>query len=224
GTHGRAVARHRRQARPMNYVEQLLGENEKIILVAPQSWEEQLRSVLINLVLAVIAIGITLVAMGFMGQAGLIGVVLFLIPVARFVLEFLQWSNREYIVTNRRVIQVDGVVNKNVIDSSLEKVNDVRMSQSVLGRLLNYGDVEILTASELGTNLFQRIGSPIKFKTAMLNEKEKLGFSETPAAAAPPAKPPEIPALLAQLNAMLKEGLITEAEYEKKKAELLARM
>src|SRR5581483_4388400 len=201
GTHGRAVARHRRQARPMNYVEQLLGENEKIILVARQSWVVLLRSVLINLVLAVIAIGITLVAMGFMGQAGLIGVVLFLIPVARFVLEFLQWSNREYIVTNRRVIQVDGVVNKNVIDSSLEKVNDVRMSQSVLGRLLNYGDVEILTASELGTNLFRRISNPIGFKTAMLNEKEKLGFESEVPAAAPVPKPSDVPTMIASLNA-----------------------
>ena len=78
---------------------------------------------------------------------------------------------------------MDGTVNKNVIDSSLEKVNDVRLTQSVLGRMLNYGDVEILTASELGTNLFQRIGSPIQFKTAMLNEKDKLAFDESPAGA-----------------------------------------
>src|SRR5581483_9445079 len=224
GTHGRAVARHRRQARPMNYVEQLLGENEKIILVAPQSWEEQLRSVLINLVLAVIAIGITLVAMGFMGQAGLIGVVLFLIPVARFVLEFLQWSNREYIVTNRRVIQVDGVVNKNVIDSSLEKVNDVRMSQSVLGRLFDYGDVEILTASELGSNLFRRIAAPIKFKTAMLNEKEKLGYENEALPASAESRTPDVATLIASLNALRSQGVISEDEFQKKKAELLSRM
>ena len=38
------------------------------------------------------------------------------------------------------------------------KVNDVKMEQSFLGRLLGYGDIEILTASELGVNLFRRIG------------------------------------------------------------------
>jgi uncharacterized membrane protein YdbT with pleckstrin-like domain len=208
----------------MNYVQQLLGENEQVVLTARQSWVVLLRDALINFIVAVVIIGVSFVATSFLQDMAFLLLLLLLIPLARFAFQFIHWRNREYIVTNRRVIQVDGVINKNVIDSSLEKVNDVRMTQSVIGRLLNYGDVEILTASELGTNLFQRIGSPIKFKTAMLNEKEKLGFSETPAAAAPPAKPPEIPALLAQLNAMLKEGLITEAEYEKKKAELLARM
>jgi hypothetical protein len=91
---------------------------------------------------------------------------------------------------------------------------------------LNYGDVEILTASELGTNLFQRINNPIKFKTAMLNEKEKMGFGDADMPLAAPAapKPVEVPTLLAQLNAMRQEGLITEQEYQKKKAEVLARM
>jgi hypothetical protein len=102
-------------------------------------------------------------------------------------------------------------------------VNDVQLSQSVLGRLLNYGDVEILTASELGTNLFQRIADPIKFKTAMLNEKEKLGFGEVPTGTAGPGGP-DIPTLIASLTALRSQGLITEDEFQKKKAEILARM
>ena len=109
-----------------------------------------------------------------------LALLLLIVPIARFVYHFLLWQNREYIISNRRVIQIDGIINKNVIDSSLEKVNDVKMTQSVFGRILDYGDVEILTASELGVNLFQRIGHPIKFKTAMLNQKEALGMGEIP--------------------------------------------
>jgi hypothetical protein len=90
--------------------------------------------------------------------------------------------------------------------------------------VLNYGDVEILTASELGSNLFQRIDSPIGFKTAMLNEKEKLGFAEdVPTPNAPP-KAGDIPTLIASLSALRTQGLISEDEFQKKKAELLARM
>jgi uncharacterized membrane protein YdbT with pleckstrin-like domain len=211
----------------MNYVDQLLAQNETLVLITRQSWVVLVREAIIDLIGALIFIGITLIASGlpFLQPFGWALGVLILLPAGRFVYRFLQWANEEYIVTNRRVIQINGLVNKNVIDSSLEKVNDVRMTQSVLGRLFNYGDVEILTASELGSNLFQRIGDPIGFKTAMLNEKEKLGFAENPSVAPPAApRPADIPTLIASLSAMRKEGMITEEEFEKKKAELLARM
>lgn len=209
----------------MTYVEKLLGENEQVIMTARQSWVVMVRSAFINLVIALVIV-VLASALGWAtaDNRSYFVMLLLLIPVGRFIWAFIRWLNREYIVTNRRVIQVDGTINKNVIDSSLEKVNDVRMTQSVFGRLLNYGDVEILTASELGTNRFERITNPIKFKTAMLNEKEKLGFDEMPPATAPAPKPVEISALIAQLNALHKEGLITDEEFQKKKAELLARM
>jgi uncharacterized membrane protein YdbT with pleckstrin-like domain len=209
----------------MRYVEQLMGQNEEVVLIAHQSWVVLLRAALINLLIAVVIIGITLVAVGSLQTMGFFAALLLLIPAVNFVWSFIRWSNQEYIVTNRRVIQINGTINKDVIDSSLEKVNDVRLSQSIMGRFLNYGDVEILTGSELGSNLFRRIESPIKFKTAMLNEKEKLGFSEVAVpAAAPVPKPADVPALIASLSALKKEGMITEEEFQKKKAELLARM
>jgi uncharacterized membrane protein YdbT with pleckstrin-like domain len=210
----------------MNYIAQLLAQNEIVVLITRQSWVVLVRDAIVNFLLALVAVGITLIGGAVLPEpfGWLLGV-LILLPVGRFVYQFLIWANHEYIITNRRVIQVSGLINKNVIDSSLEKVNDVRMTQSVLGRLLNYGDVEILTASDMGSNLFQRIGNPIGFKTAMLNEKEKLGFEDVPTTAPPAAPPPaDIPALIASLSAMRKEGMITEEEFQKKKAELLARM
>jgi uncharacterized membrane protein YdbT with pleckstrin-like domain len=149
------------------------------------------------------------------------GFVLVLVPLIGMLRDFLIWSNREYIVTNRRVIQISGVFDKNVVDSSLEKVNDVKMSQSFLGRIFDYGDVEILTASEIGVNLFKRIGDPVKFKTAMLNAKEELGFGEI---GARPQVEEDIPSLIAKLDGLRKQGIISEAEFQKKKAELLAKM
>jgi uncharacterized membrane protein YdbT with pleckstrin-like domain len=212
----------------MSYVNQLLGENEEVLLVARQSWVVLVRQALMNLLIALVAIGITLLILSVPNPIqtyGWLFSLLLLIPAARFALQFVDWVNRSYVVTNRRVIQVEGTFNKHVIDSSLEKVNDVRMSQSVLGRLLNYGDIEILTASELGSNSFQRIADPIRFKTVMLNAKEKLGFNDVPdAAGVPTPKSADIPALIASLSALKSEGMISEEEFQKKKAELLARM
>ncbi len=217
----------------MSYVEQLLSKNEQLVLVTRQSWVVLVREAIIDLVIAIIIVAAGIAATGLIGigtisvpaGAGSLVFLLLIIPIVRFILEYIAWSNREYIVTNRRVIQVDGTVNKSVIDSSLEKVNDVRLTQSVLGRILDYGDVEILTASELGTNLFQRIGSPIQFKTAMLDQKDKLAFDESPAAAtAPGPRSVDVPALIASLSALRSQNLITEEEFQKKKAELLSRM
>lgn len=212
----------------MTYVERLLGESESVILIARESWVVLLREAVIDFILFLIIVGVTLVAQGLPqipSPFGWVFILLLIIPIFRFALQYIKWRNREYIVTNRRVIQLHGTINKEVIDSSLEKVNDVRMSQSALGRLFDYGDVEILTASELGSNLFRMIGSPIRFKTAMLNAKEKLGFTEIPSGPSSAKPTPADPAaMLASLTTMRAQGLITEEEFQKKKAELLSRM
>jgi uncharacterized membrane protein YdbT with pleckstrin-like domain len=84
------------------------------------------------------------------------------------------WRARQYVVTNRRVIQISGVFTKEVIDSALDKVTDVRTEQTLLGRMFNYGDVEVLTASETGKNLFHTIADPLGFKRVMLDAQHAL--------------------------------------------------
>src|SRR5215213_6812884 len=135
---------------------------------------------------------------------------------------FLVWYNRQYIVTNRRVIQISGLFSKDVVDSSLEKVNDVKMSQSFFGRLFDYGDIEILTASEVGANVFRSIGEPVRFKTAMLNAKERLGFDGDLAVQAHTTA--DVPSLIAGLDDLRRRGIISEMEFQQKKTELLAKM
>jgi len=71
------------------------------------------------------------------------------------------------------VIQVEGVLNKKVTDSSLEKVNDVVLTQSVFGRMFGFGDLEILTASESGISRFRMLVEPVRFKRAMLDAKHE---------------------------------------------------
>jgi uncharacterized membrane protein YdbT with pleckstrin-like domain len=151
------------------------------------------------------------------------GLLLLIAPLAGILHDLLVWRNKAYVITNRRVIQISGVFSKNAVDSSLEKVTDVKLSQSLLGRIFDYGDIEILTASEFGNNLFRQIANPVKFKTAMLNAKEEMGFDEV--AARPQTQIEEdIPTLIAKLDGLRKQGIITEAEFQKKKADLLAKL
>jgi uncharacterized membrane protein YdbT with pleckstrin-like domain len=210
------------------YIQRMLAEEERILLITRQHWFVVASAVFFESVMLLIS----LIAL-FVGVAENIPDTLKLVIfIACFIIilfmglsmlrDILIWWNRQYIISSLRVIQLSGVINKNMTDSSLEKVNDVKLSQSILGRIFNYGDVEILTASELGVNLFRRIGNPVGFKTAMLNSKQDL---EREVAGTPSRHEHEdVPSLIAQLDQLHKQGVLTDEEFARKKQELLAKM
>ena len=204
-----------------NYLEGLLGENEQILFETHQHWFVLFGKIFLEILLIVLLVAGSLTAAAFY-PAAIYGLILVFVPLIGMLNDIMVWRNKAYIVTNRRVIQISGVFNKDVVDSSLEKVNDVKMSQSFLGRMFGYGDIEILTASELGVNLFHEIADPINFKTAMLNAKERMGFEEmgmemhhTNA---------DIPSMIEKLDTLRRRGILSEQEFQQKKAELLAKM
>ena len=208
-----------------SYLHSLLGENEKIEFVARQHWSILVRSILAEVLITLLLLAAITTAIAFTlgAAAGIaaIAYVLLVIPLGMLTRDVLIWWNNQYVVTNRRVIQIRGVFNKNVTDSSLEKVNDVKMEQSFLGRMFDYGDIEILTASELGASRFAWIEKPVRFKTAMLNAKERMGRDELPRR---PSGSQDVPAMIEQLDQLRREGLLSEAEFQAKKAQLLSRL
>ncbi len=226
----------------MGYLEGLMGKNERIVLVTRQHWITIIGSLLIDgfFALLLIAIGVLLIIVGKPFLVPLLHssawippaviILLALLPVWHWVTDWLHWRNDMYVVTNRRIIQIEGVINKHTIDSSLEKINDVVLTQSALGRMLSYGDLEILTGSEIGVNLLKQISEPVRFKTEMLNQKESMGELDAFDSAARrslasgPATPNDVPGLIAQLDELRKKGLITDAEFEAKRAKLLAQI
>jgi hypothetical protein len=204
-----------------SYLQGLMAETEEILLETHQHWFVLFGKIFLELLI----IGLLLVG-SIVGSIyyppAIYGLVLLVVPAIGIMNDVLVWRNKAYIVTNRRVIQISGVFNKAVVDSSLEKVNDVKMSQSFLGRMFGYGDIEILTASELGINLFHEINDPVGFKTAMLNAKERLGFDGDSGVGARASS--AVPELIAGLDDLRKKGILSEEEFQKKKKELLAKM
>lgn len=147
--------------------------------------------------------------------AALVGIVL---AWKNFVL-----SSNEYVLTNHRVIQQTGILNKRSVDSRLDKINNVEHRQSVWGRVFGYGEVAIDTASETGTSVFKNVSRPLDFKRAIVATSEQYraaGRFAAPAfAAAAPA--PSAADRLRDLKRLLDDGLISEAEYESKRRQLV---
>lgn len=230
----------------MGYVDSLLGKGERILVIARKHWTTLLMSGLVSLFI----VAILLVLYALSGDAsplkflsGVRAVFLFalVLPLGKFGWDFIQWEAEQYLVSNYRVIQTEGIVNKRTSDSSLEKVNDVVLTQSVLGRVLGYGDLAIITGSDVGTNLLKRLSEPVRFKTAMLDAKMNLGGHDedrhrpvaqpVPVAGAilgskPAAQADDDDPLqqIARLDDLRKSGAINDADYQAAKAKLLSKL
>jgi len=213
----------------MGYIDNLMGRNEQTVFITRQHWLVLIATALMDGLLAIAAL---VVAVLLARAEGILAVlaILAVFPIIHFVIRFLNWYNAQYIVTNRRVMEIRGVINKRVSDSSLEKVNDVVLEQSILGRFLNYGTVEIITGSDIGVNFFKHMARPVRFKTEMLNQKESMaelgshGSRDRSALTEEPLNSDDIPDLIAELDELRKKGIITEQEFEAKKADLLGRI
>ena len=135
--------------------------------------------------------------------------------------DFIRRAN-DYVLTNHRIIQEIGVLSRRSMDSRLDKINNVEHRQTLWGRLLNYGDVEIDTASETGAALFRNISHPLPFKNAILAAAEQYRTVGRMPLAAPAG--PSGAERMRQLKELLDDGLISREEYEAKRRELLSQL
>ena len=162
---------------PKGYLRRVLGDEERILFAVRQHPLFFLRHISWSIIFTLcILVGVLWAQIGLAPGNPLMsaGFALLIIPFAVIWWAYLVWKNHAFIVTGRRVIQINGVLNKEVVDSLLEKINDVKTDQSLIGQWFDYGDVEILTANEVGNNVFHQISSPLKFKLAMMKAKEAL--------------------------------------------------
>jgi len=242
------------------YADTLLADGERIALRTRQHWLATiidgrypwlifLASVMVLLLSQNVEAGFIRDVVGLVVFAG------FVIAIAWLVRVYWNWWAQDYIVTNRRVLKVEGIINKRSADSSLEKINDAVLEQNLVGRILNYGDLDVLTAADVAIDHYRMLNAAPSFKREMLNQKHELEgeFSRptspplraapssvapssasapsapgapAPASAAPssPMTPDEVTRTLAGLADLRERGAITDDEYDRKKAELLARL
>jgi len=177
----------------MSYADSLLSTGERITHRVRQHWLVLLWGARMPIA-AIIGALLLLVLSSAARPSGLASDLLGILTLVLFLggLAFLAWAtlrylNTEFVLTNRRVVQVEGVVNKRATDSSLEKINDAVLSQSIFGRMFGFGDLDILTAAEAGIERFRMIIDPIGFKRAMLDAKhehevdmERSGWQPSP--------------------------------------------
>ena len=92
-----------------------------------------------------------------------IGAALLIIALYLLLGAFVSRWTTELAITNRRIIFKRGFIRRHTIEMNMDKIESVDVDQSILGRILNYGDI---TVRGTGTGLepLKDIDDPIGFR------------------------------------------------------------
>lgn len=85
---------------------------------------------------------------------------------------WLEWRCDLWAVTSQRVIDESGVLSVRAVDSPLEKIHNVSCSQSLAGRMLGYGTLNIQTAAETGSTTIEKVARPMELKETILERQQ----------------------------------------------------
>jgi hypothetical protein len=238
------------------YADTLLADGEQIAMRARQHWLATIIDArypwlifLGSLVLLVLSQNVD--NQGLRDVLGIVVLAGIVVSVAWLIKVYWAWWAQDYIITNRRVLKVEGIINKRSADSSLEKINDAVLEQNVFARMFNYGDLDILTAADVAIDRYRMLNRAPAFKREMLNQKHELegefsrpmpspplraapvgaAASEPGGVTMPPPAPEsrqmsadEVTRALASLADLRDRGAISAEEYDVKKSELLRRL
>jgi uncharacterized membrane protein YdbT with pleckstrin-like domain len=139
-----------------------------------------------------------------------------------FLVKFAEWRTTHFVLTSDRLIVRSGVLSKQGREIPLERVNDLSYHQSLFERLVGAGDLMIESAGERGQDTFPKIPHPDRAQqmvyTEIENNRQRISGVHVE------QHDDSIPEQIAGLAKLRDQGLLTDAEFQAKKADLLSRM
>jgi len=205
------------------YPRKLLNPGERIAFdLHPHWWYfAPLATLAVAIVAAAVVVTVTL--KDVTQTYTLLGVATFaVIWLVAFLVKLAEWRTTHFVLTSDRLIVRSGVLSKQGREIPLERINDLSYHQSLFERLVGAGDLVIESAGERGQDTFARIPRPERVEQLIYaeieNNRQRVsgGHAEQQEAS--------IPDQISDLAKLRDRGVITDAEFQAKKAELLSRM
>lgn len=147
----------------------ILKSSEKIIFKTNKHWLVLFPPALISLLIA----GFSLYFYFSSESRNIIFILIVLLAAGFFIYKYFERYYDVWVVTNLRVIDEEGVLSIKAKESPLEKINNTSYQQSLLGRIMKYGNVQIQTAAELGMTNYAFLMYPDKLKDAITTAQEE---------------------------------------------------
>jgi uncharacterized membrane protein YdbT with pleckstrin-like domain len=153
-----------------SYVDSVLAPGETVVHRAAVSHWKYLGSYLVGIVL--LAGGASPLFLTTRRDYWLAGGIAAAIGAVFILTALVRRATTELVLTDRRIIAKRGLVSRDTVEMNLGKVESVHVNQSLLGRLLDYGDVTVVgTGSSL---------EPLAGIAAPLELRRKLGGISSP--------------------------------------------
>jgi uncharacterized membrane protein YdbT with pleckstrin-like domain len=206
------------------YPQRLLNDGEEVALDLRPHWWYFSRHILSGiplLVLLVLAFKVDNTVLWWFWA------VLALVWAAWLGLQYLNWTFTHFVVTSTRVIFRTGVLAKHGVEIPMDRIANINFNQSMWERVIGAGDLEIESAGKDGQSKFDDVWHPDAVQQELYRQMEnhaKTRAGWTGGATAAAAAPATVPEQLQQLADLRDRGVITAAEFEAKKAQLLERM
>ena len=200
----------------MAYPRRLLTDDEEVVREFHPHW----RVLLLALLWVAVAVAAVALAVGWVdgtGQWVLLAVAL--VAVAFALPPIVSWRFTLYVLTTERIVVRDGVISRGSTEIPLEHINNVLFSQSIIERLLGYGDVLIESAGAQGQSRLTDIPDPEAFQSEVyrVRETRSMHLQGTGSSAAPR----DAVARLEALADLHDRGVLSDDEFAEKKARLL---
>jgi uncharacterized membrane protein YdbT with pleckstrin-like domain len=149
------------------YIDEILQPGENVLYSTNAHWMFYLRAIAAAVVALMLLILSRTTAIDWL-------VMLSLAAAAVVAIVALYWAAKAWFhrfttetdVTDRRVVHKTGFVKRHTFEMALDKIESVDVDQSILGRILNYGDVTIMGVGE-GRQKIDTIASPLAFRNAI---------------------------------------------------------
>lgn len=133
-----------------------------------------------------------------------------------------RWWTTNFVVTTDRMVYRSGVIAKQGKEIPLERLNDISFNQSILERLIGAGDLLIESGGERGQQHFSDIRKPAKVQNVIYKTIEAAQARDADRMAG--RRELSIPEQLEKLDELRQRGVISQAEFDQKKGQLLDRM
>jgi uncharacterized membrane protein YdbT with pleckstrin-like domain len=149
------------------YIDEILQPGEKVLYSTNAHWMFYLPAIaawILALVLLVLSRTTTIESVILLCLAS--AAVVALVGLYWVIKAWFHRLTTETDVTNLRVVHKTGLIKRRTFEIALDKVESVDVNQSVLGRILNYGDVTIMGVGE-GRETIATIASPLAFRNAI---------------------------------------------------------
>jgi uncharacterized membrane protein YdbT with pleckstrin-like domain len=211
------------------YPQRLLNDGEEVALDLRPHWWYFSRHILSGIPLLILLVLVWKVGNTFLWW---VWGVLALVWAGWLGLQYLNWTFTHFVVTSSRVVFRTGVLAKHGVEIPMDRIANINFNQSLWERIIGAGDLEIESAGRDGQTKFDNVWHPDAvqqelYRQMELHAKTRAGWNAGTAAAAPDAAAApalSLPEQLQQLADLRDRGVLTTAEFEAKKAQLLERM